>query len=139
MLCHGPKSEVSEELGKCGRLVVGVEAARVGKDPGVAAPERDLLQADTGVFIAGDNAVGTDANEGDDGGVPAFDFGFEALAAGTKFVDRKFIGASGCAETMLVMPNLRSSRSEASKGEKRRGVNSPPWRAGQKRFPGRPK
>src|SRR5580704_2704579 len=95
MLCNGPESEVSEELCEGGGQVVGVEAAGVGEDPGVAAAERGLLEADAGVFDAGDNAVGTDADEGDDGGAPAFDFGFEAPAAGAKFVGGKFIGARG--------------------------------------------
>src|SRR4051812_45937327 len=95
VLCNGPTVEVSEELGESGGLVVGVEAARVGKHPGVAAAESGLLQADAGVFVAGDNAVGTNADEGDDGGTPAFDFGCQALAAGAKFLDREFIGASG--------------------------------------------
>src|SRR5260370_36835286 len=40
---------------------------------------------------------------------------------------------------MVVMPNLRSRRRDRTKGEKRRGVKPPPWRAGQKRLPGRPK
>ena len=78
-----------------GRLVVGVEAAGVREDPGVAATERVLLEADAGVFDAGDYAVGTDAEEGDDGGAPAFDFGFKALAAGAKFVVGEFIRTGG--------------------------------------------
>ena len=95
MLCNGPEAEVSEELCEGGGLVVGVEAAGVGEDPGVAAAEGGLLEADAGVFDAGDDAVGADADEGDDGGAPAFDFGFEALAAGAKFVGGEFIGAGG--------------------------------------------
>src|SRR6516162_10983587 len=95
MLCNGPETEVSEELCEGGGLVVGVEAAGVGEDPGVAAAERDLLEAEAGVIDAGDDAVGTDADEGDDCGAPAFDFGFEALAAGAKFVVGKFICAGG--------------------------------------------
>ena len=58
-----------------GGLVVRVEAAGVGENPGVAAAEGGLLEADAGVFDAGDDAVGADADEGDDGGAPAFDFG----------------------------------------------------------------
>ena len=95
MLCIRPNAEVSEELCEGGGLVVGVEAAGVGENPGVAAAEGDRLEADAGVFDAGDDAIGTDADEGDDGGAPAFDFGFEALAAGAKLVGGKFIGASG--------------------------------------------
>ena len=95
VLCHGPESEVSEEPCEGGGLVVGVDTAGIGEDPGVAAAEGDLLEADAGVLDAGDDAVGTDADEGDDGGTPAFDFGFEALAAGAKFVVGQFIGASG--------------------------------------------
>ncbi len=74
---------------------MGVEAAGVGEDPGVAAAEEVLLEADAGVFYAGDDAVGPDADEGDDGGAPAFDFGFEALAAGATLVVGEFIGAGG--------------------------------------------
>ncbi len=95
VLCNGPEAEVSEELCEGGGLVVGVQAAGVGEDPGVAAAEGGLLEADAGVFDAGDNAVGADADEGDDGGAPAFDFGFESLAAGAKFVVGEFIGAGG--------------------------------------------
>ena len=95
MPCNGPEAEVSEEFCEGGGLVVGVEAAGVGENPGVAAAEGGLLEADAGVFDAGDYAVGADADEGDDGGAPAFDFGFEAPAAGAKFVVGEFIGAGG--------------------------------------------
>jgi hypothetical protein len=40
------------------------------------------------------SAVGADADEGDDGGAPAFDIGFQALAAGAKFVVGDFSGLS---------------------------------------------
>ena len=95
MLLNRPEAEISEELCEGGGLVVGVEAAGVGEDPGVAAAEGFLLEGDAGVFDAGDDAVRSDADEGDDGGAPAFDFGFEALAAGAKFAVGKFIGAGG--------------------------------------------
>src|ERR1700676_1370158 len=95
MLCNGPEAELSEELCEGSGLVVGVEAAGVGEDPGVAAAEGGLLEADAGVFDAGDDAVGPDAHKGGDGGAPGFDFGLEALAAGTKFVVGEFIGAGG--------------------------------------------
>src|SRR5580698_4388210 len=95
VLCNGPEAEVSEELCECGGLVVGVEAAWVGEDPGVAAAEGGFLEANAGVFDAGDDAIGADADEGDDGGAPAFDLGLEAPAAGAKFVVGEFIGAGG--------------------------------------------
>ena len=95
VLCNGPDAKVSEESCEGGRLVVGIDAAWVGQDPGLAAAERGLLEADAGVFDAGDDAVGTDADEGDDGGAPAFDFGLQALAAGAKFVVGEFVGAGG--------------------------------------------
>jgi hypothetical protein len=76
---------------------MGVEAAGIGENPGVAAAEGVLLEADADVFNAGDDTVRTDADEGDDGRAPAFDFGLEALAAGAKFVVGKFIGAGCCA------------------------------------------
>ena len=47
MLCIGPEAEVSEELYEGGALVVGVEAAGVGEDPGVAAAEGGLLGIQT--------------------------------------------------------------------------------------------
>src|ERR1700730_14345009 len=95
VLRNGPIAEVAEELCEGGRQIVGVEAAWVVSFPAVAAAEEVLLEADAGVFYAGDDAVGSDADEGDDGGAPAFDFGFEALAAGAKFVVGEFIGAGG--------------------------------------------
>jgi hypothetical protein len=95
VLCNGPEAEVSEELCEGGELVVGVEAAGVEEDPGVAAAEWDFLEADVGVIDAGDDAVGTDADEGDNGGAPAFDVGLESLRASEKFVVGKFIGAGG--------------------------------------------
>jgi len=52
VLCIGPEAEVTEELCEGGGLVVGVEAAGVGEDPGVTAAERDLLEADASVFDA---------------------------------------------------------------------------------------
>src|SRR5271156_1177588 len=85
VLRNGPEAEVSKELCEDGRLIVGVESAGVGEDPGVAAAEEVLLETDASIFYAGDDAVGSDADEGDDGGSPAFDFGFETLAAGAKF------------------------------------------------------
>ena len=72
---------------------MGVEAAGIGQDPGVAAAEGVLLEADAGVFHARDDAVRADADEGDDRRAPAFDFGCEAFAAGAKLVVREFIGA----------------------------------------------
>ena len=95
MLCNGPEAEVSEELCEGGGLIVGVEAAGIGEDPGVAATEGVFLEADSGIFDARHDAVGADADEGDNGGAPTFDFGFEALAASAKFVVREFIGAGG--------------------------------------------
>jgi hypothetical protein len=47
------------------------------------------------VVDAGDDAVRTDADEGDDGRAPTLDFGFESLAAGAKFVQGQFIGPGG--------------------------------------------
>ncbi len=92
---NGPEAEVSEELCEGGGQVVGVEAAGVGEDPGEAAAEEGLLEADAGVFDAGNDPVGAYADEGDDGGAPTFYLGFEAPAAGAKFVVCELIGAGG--------------------------------------------
>jgi hypothetical protein len=97
VLGNGPDSKVSEKLCEGVGQVVGVEAAGVGEDPGVAAAEEGLLEADAGVFDAGNDAVGSDADEGDDGRAPAFDFRLEPLASGAKFVVCEFIGAGGSA------------------------------------------
>jgi hypothetical protein len=95
VLCNGPDAKVTEELCEGGGLVVSVEAAGVGEDPDVAPAEGSNLEADVGVFNARDDAVGADADKGDDGGAPAFDFGLETLAAGAEFVVSEFIGAGG--------------------------------------------
>ena len=95
MLCNGPKAEVSEELREGGGQVVGVEATGVGKNPSVAVAEKGLLEADAGVFDTGDDAVGVNADKGDDGRAPASDFGLETPAAGAKFVVAEFIRAGG--------------------------------------------
>ena len=139
MLCNGPAAEVSEKLCEGGGLVVGVEGAGVGENPGVAAAERVFLEANAGVFDAGDDAVGTDADEGDDGGAPAFDFGCEALAAGAKFVGGKFIRAGGSPFDDIGDAELEVEKERILEGENSCGVKPPPWRAGQKRLPGRPK
>ena len=95
MLCNGPNAEVSEELREGGGQVVSVEATGIGKNPSVAVAEKGLLEADAGVFDTGDDAVGMNADKGDDGRAPASDFGLEASAAGAKFVLGKFIRAGG--------------------------------------------
>ncbi len=125
MFCIGPEAQLAKELCEGGGLVVGVEAAGVGEDPGVAAAEGVLLQADAGVLDAGDDAVRTDTDEGDDRGPPAFHFGFEALAAGTKLVVCQFIGTGGGAfddvgdaelevEQSITLKGREESRREAT-------------------------
>ncbi len=95
VLFNGPEAEVSEELCEGSGQVMGVQAAGVGQDPGMATAKRGLLQADTGVFDSGDDAVGPDADKGDDGRAPAFNFHFEALGTGSKLVVGELIGAGG--------------------------------------------
>ena len=95
MLGNGPNAELSEESREGGWQVVGVEAAGVGKHPGVAAAKQGLLEADPSVFDTGDDAVGANANKRDDGRAPASDFGLEAPAARSKFVVGQFIRAGG--------------------------------------------
>jgi len=95
MLGDGPDAEFSEELRQGRGLVVGIEAAGVGQNPRVAAAEGGLLQTHAGVFDPGDDAVRADADERDDRGPQASDFGRKAPAAGAKFVIGEFIGANG--------------------------------------------
>jgi hypothetical protein len=59
----------------------------------MAATKEFLLKADTGALVAGDDAVGANAKEGDDVGAPAFDFTLKALAASAELIIREFIGA----------------------------------------------
>ena len=92
MLGMGPKAEFFEELRECSGLVMGVEAAGVWENPGMAPAEEIVLQADAGVFDARDDAIGSDADERDDGRSPAFHLGLEPPAAGAKFVVGEFIG-----------------------------------------------
>jgi hypothetical protein len=75
------------------RLIVGVEAAGIGKDPSVAIAEEFLLETNAGAVVARDDAVRTDADEGDNPRPPSLDFGFEPLAAGAKFLVGEFVGA----------------------------------------------
>ena len=121
MLHNGPAAEFFEELCEGGGQVVCVEAAGVGQNPGMAAAEEGLLEADAGVFDAGDDAVGVDADEGNDGRAPAFDFGLEAPAAGAKFVVGEFIGAGGGAfdDVRDAEPEVEKKRSLKGRKEAR--------------------
>jgi hypothetical protein len=101
-----------------GGLIVGVEAAGVGEDPSVATTEGVFLEADSGIFDAGNDAVGADADEGDDGGAPTFNFGCEALAAGAKFVVREFIGAGGGALDDVGDAEFQAEKEGSFKGGK---------------------
>src|SRR4051812_35726942 len=78
-----------------GGWIVGVEATGVGEDPGVAAAEKGLLEANSGVFDAGDYPVRTHAQKGNDRRSPITYFGLEALAAGTKLVVGEFVRTGG--------------------------------------------
>ena len=93
VLCNRPTVEVCEELRERGGPIVGVQSAGVRKNPSMAAAEELLLEADPGVFYTRDDAVGVNANKGDDGRMPAPDFRQEASAAGAKLVVGEFIGA----------------------------------------------
>jgi len=111
-----PEAEFSEEFRQPSGLVVGVEAAGVGENPSVAAAEGPALESDAGVFNAGDDAVGTDADEGDDGRAQAFHFGFEATAAGAKLVVGQFIGTGRGAIDDVGDPELEVEQEIAFKG-----------------------
>ena len=84
------------------------------------------MEADAGVFYAGDDAVGSNADEGDDGGAPALDLGFEALAAGAKFVVGELIGAGGGAFDNVGDAEFEVQKQGSFKGRKMRGVKPPP-------------
>lgn len=95
VVCLGPEAQFREKLREGSGLIVGVQATGVGQNPGVAAAEQLLLDADTGALHSGHNAVGADTDEGNDGWAPAFDFGFQSLAASAQFVVGEFIGSRG--------------------------------------------
>src|SRR4051812_36020494 len=86
VLRSGPEAEFTEMLREGGGWIVGVEAAGVGEDPGMAAAEAGRLEADAGVFDAGDDAVRTHAQKGNDRRTPITYFGLEALATGTELL-----------------------------------------------------
>jgi len=92
VLGDGPESQIAEELGEGGRLVIGVQSARVGEHPGVASAEAVFLQADPRVFDTTHDPIRADTDEGDDRGSPASHFGFESPTAGAQFVVGQFIG-----------------------------------------------
>jgi hypothetical protein len=54
MLRNGPEAEISEESREGGGLIVGIQAAGVGEDPGVAATKGVFLEADSDIFDAGE-------------------------------------------------------------------------------------
>jgi len=76
------------------------------------------LKPDAGVFDTRDDAVGVNANKGDDGRAPASDFDLEALTAGAKLVVGEFVRTGGGA-----IDDIGDAKLEV---EKRRGVNPPP-------------
>jgi hypothetical protein len=116
VVCNDPEAEVSVELSEGGGQVVGVEATGVGEDPGVAAAETGFLEADVGVFNAGNDAVRADADEGDNRGTQTFDFGFESPAPGAKFVVGEFIGAGGGAFDEVGDPKFEVQKEGFFKG-----------------------
>lgn len=125
MLCHCPNAQLSEELSQGIRQVVGIEATGVGKNPSVAATEKGLLQADAGVFDTRDNAVGVNADKGDDGRAPTFDFSLKAPAARAKFVIAKLIGTSGGPLDDVCDAKLKVKKQGCFKrGEKPRGESA---------------
>lgn len=76
----------------------------------MAATNEFLLKADAGILGAGDNAVGANADKGDNDWAPAFDFTLKALATGAKLVVREFIGAR-CG----TRDDVRDTKSEVEK------------------------
>lgn len=95
MLRHRPHPQFAEEFCQRRRLIMRIQSTRVGQYPRMAATKQVLLQPDAGVFDTAHDAVGTDADEGDDGGAQTFHFGFEASTASAKFVVGQFIGTGG--------------------------------------------
>jgi hypothetical protein len=113
---NGPDAEVAEELGEGVGLVVSIQSAGVGEDPGVAPAKGVLLKADAGVFVARDDAIVADADEGDDGGSPAPDLGFEPSTAGAQFVVGQFVRAGGSPIDDVGDPELEVEETGTLKG-----------------------
>jgi hypothetical protein len=118
MLRRCPLAEFAEKFCQSRRLVVRVESAGIGEHPGAAAAEEILLQADAGLFVAGDDAVRTDADEGDDRRTQAFYFRFEATSPGSEFVVGEFIGAGRRAVDDVRDPELEIEQELAFKRRK---------------------
>jgi hypothetical protein len=125
VLCNCPAAKVREELREGGGQVVGVQSAGVGENPSVAAAEGLLLEADLGVLYTRDDAVGVNADKGDDGRTPAPDFLQEAAAAGAKLVVGEFIRAGGGAIDNVGDPELEIEKKRFFKrGEEARSESA---------------
>jgi len=95
VLGNGPVAEISKEPGKGRGLVMGVEAAGVGKQPGMAAAEAGLLKSHACVFNPGDDTVWVEADKRDNCRAPSFDLDLQTLAPGAQFVVGEFVGTGG--------------------------------------------
>jgi hypothetical protein len=84
----------------------------------VASAKGSRLEAYASVSDSGDDTVWPDADESDDGGAPAFDFGFENLAAGAKLVAGEFIGAGSRAVDNVGDAQLEVEKQGFFKGRK---------------------
>jgi hypothetical protein len=115
MLRGRPSPQRSKKFCQRGGLIMSVQAAGVRKNPGVAAAEEFLLQADAGLFVARDDSVGTKADEGDDGWTSTLDFRGEQSAAGAEFVVAEFIGAGRCPSDDIRDPELKVEQGIAFK------------------------
>ena len=94
---------------------MGVESAGIGQDPGVAAAEGIFLEADAGVFNAGNYPVRANAHERDNRGTPTFDFGFKPLASGAKFVLGEFIRTRSSALDHVGYPEFKIEKERSFK------------------------
>jgi hypothetical protein len=110
VLFDGPEAKVPEELCEGVGLVMGVEAARIGKHPGVTTAEEILLQSDASILDSGNDAVRPDADKGNDRRTPTPHLGLKALTAGAQFVGGQFVGAGGG-----TFDNVRNAELEVEK------------------------
>src|SRR5262245_19863076 len=88
-------AELAEERGEVGRLVVGVQAARVGQDPDPRAADGLGLKAEPRAWPGEGSPIGADAEEGEDARAVAPGLGREPPPTGPELVRGELVGGGG--------------------------------------------
>jgi len=94
-LAGGCTFQLGEEFGQVRYLIMRVEAGGVGENPDSGLADRLGLEAELGFFAVEGDAVGGDADDGDEAGCVAEDFTGEELGAFAEFVGAELVGHGG--------------------------------------------